>query len=113
MDQKGYSILFVGFLALTLFFLTMLSARADIQLIPIKTPLSFTGNDVDFNGVLWAGDRNFGLWKSTDNGTSFQFVYRLPGVFDATNAYSGHVWNVFVDSRNSIFASAGGTNQCH
>jgi hypothetical protein len=111
MDRKtGCYIVFVVFLVLTLFFSTVASARADIQLISIKTDLSFTGNDVDSNGVLWAGDRNFGLWKSTDNGASFQFVYRMPGVFDVNNAYSGHVWNVFVDSRNFIFASAGGTN---
>jgi hypothetical protein len=92
------------------FFSVMPPSGAALQAAQIKTNLSFAGNDVDFNGVIWAGDKNFGLWKSTDNGASFQFVYRLPGAFDANNAYSGLVWNVFVDSRGFIFASAGGTN---
>ncbi|MDR1993857.1 MAG: hypothetical protein LBQ98_10295, partial [Nitrososphaerota archaeon] len=111
MDRKNRTIILtVALFGLILFFSTMPMSYAGVQFTQIKTSLNFAGNDVDRNGVLWAGDKNFGLWKSIDNGTSFQFVYRLPGVFDASNAYSGLVWNVFVDSRNYIFASAGGTN---
>ena len=100
----------VMFFVFVLFFSTMPLASAELEFVLVRSSSSFAGNDVDFNGVLWAGDRTFGLWKSTDNGLSFQFVYRFPGVFDVANAYSGHVWTVFVDSRNYIFVSAGGTN---
>lgn len=83
-------------------------ASAELQVTPLSN-CSFTANDVDSKGVLWAGDKNFGVWKSTDNGGSFQLVYRMPGVIDAGNIYDGLVWTVFVDSRDYIFASAGGT----
>ena len=84
-------------------------AKAEIQISPLSTISGFAGNDVDSQGVLWVGDKNFTLWKSLDNGVTYQQVYRLPGTFDSTNFYSGLVWNVFVDSRDRIFASAGGT----
>ncbi|MCW4030373.1 MAG: hypothetical protein NWE92_12095 [Candidatus Bathyarchaeota archaeon] len=84
--------------------------EADIGVALVSSNLNFVGNDMDANGVLWAGDKNFNLWKSLDGGASFQFVYKLPGTYDASNAYSGLVWNVFVDSRGYIFASAGSTN---
>ena len=84
------------------------TARAEIQVSNLGT-FGFVGNDVDSKGVLWAGDKNFSLWKSVDNGVTFQFVYRMPGTFESNNSYSGIVWNVFVDSRDCIFTSAGGT----
>ncbi len=85
-------------------FLPMVSA--EIQVTPL-TNCSFVGNDVDSKGVLWAGDKNFGLWKSTDNGASFQLVFKMSGIVE--NSYGGLVWTVFVDSRDYIFVSAGGT----
>ncbi len=83
-------------------------ASAELQVTPL-TNCSFTANDVDSKGVLWAGDKNFGVWKSTDNGGSFQLVYKMPGTLEAGNIYGGLVWTVFVDSRDNIFVSAGGT----
>jgi hypothetical protein len=83
-------------------------ASAEIQVSTLGT-YSFVSNDVDSKGVLWAGDKNFNLYKSTDNGATFQPIYRLPGVYEPSNSYSGFVWNVFVDSRDCIFVSAGGT----
>src|SRR3989304_5967644 len=74
-------------------------ASAEIQVTPLSN-CSFIGNDVDSKGVLWVGDKNFGLWKSTDNGASFQLVYKMPGTVDAGNSYGGLVWTVFVDSRD-------------
>jgi hypothetical protein len=97
----------VAFLVLSAFS-NMPLASAELQISPLGTA-SFVSNDVDSKGVLWAGDKNFNLYKSTDNGATFQPIYRLPGVYDAFNIYSGFVWNVFVDSRDNIFASAGGT----
>ena len=64
---------------------------------------------MDSKGVLYAGDKNFNIYKSIDNGVSFTKIYTLPGTYDASNQYSGMVWNVFVDSRNYVFASGGGT----
>jgi hypothetical protein len=84
-------------------------AKADIQISPISGISGFAGNDSDSKGVLWAGDKSFTLWKSLDNGVTFQQVYRLPGTFDLNNVYSGVFWNVFIDSRDYIFSSAWGT----
>lgn len=76
----GY-VLGVLFFVDVLFFSTMPLVRAELEFTLLNSSLSFAGNDVDSAGVLWAGDRLFGLWKSTDNGASFQFVYRFPGGF--------------------------------
>ncbi len=99
--------LFLVFLVLSAFS-NMPLASAELQISPLGTA-SFVSNDVDSKGILWVGDKNFNVYKSTDNGATFQLIYRLPGVYDAFNSYSGLVWNVFVDSRDYIFASAGGT----
>jgi len=100
-------LIFLAFLVLSEFS-NMPFASAELQISPLGTT-SFVSNDVDSKGVLWAGDKNFNLYKSTDYGATFQQIYRLPGVYEPFNSYSGLVWNVFVDSRDYIFASAGGT----
>ncbi|XHH09583.1 MAG: WD40/YVTN/BNR-like repeat-containing protein [Candidatus Bathyarchaeia archaeon] len=83
-------------------------ASAELQVTPLSN-CSFTANDVDSKGVLWAGDRNFGVWKSVDSGGSFQLIYKLPGAVEAGNPFGGLVWTLFIDSRDYIFVSAGGT----
>ncbi len=83
-------------------------AYAQIQINQLGVS-TFAGNDVDSKGILYVGDKNFNLYKSNDNGTTFSKIYTMPGTYDPSNPYSGMVWNVFVDSRNNIFASAGGT----
>jgi hypothetical protein len=110
MNKKVSCFILVILILVTLFFYSKIpSAQADLQVTPLGT-FGFAGNDVDSHGVLWAGDKNFNLYKSVDNGASFQLVYRLPGNIDTSNPYSGLVWNVFVDSRDYIFVSAGSTN---
>lgn len=97
------------------FFSNLQQAQADFQIIRLGSTLNFVGNDVDANGVLWAGDKNFTLWKSTDNGVTFRSVYILPHentVAHYPNPQSGIVWMVFVDSRGYIFVSAGGDKNC-
>jgi hypothetical protein len=103
-----YFLILITILVSSLLLYCAPSAAAEIQVTPLAN-CSFAGNDVDSKGVLWAGDRNFGVWKSVDNGGSFQLVYRMPGTLEAGNDYSGLVWMVFVDSRDHIFVSAGGT----
>jgi hypothetical protein len=98
---------FVMLLTFSLFAYTSI-ASAEIQISNLD-PVSFAGNDVDSKGTLWVGDKDFNLYKSVDNGATFQKIYRLPGTYEPYNYYSGVVWNVFVDSRDYIFASAGGT----
>lgn len=82
---------------------------ADLQIVNSGTA-SFTANDVDSNGNLWVGDKDFNIYKSIDNGSTFKVAWTLPKLLDRTNVYAGLVWTVFVDSRNHIFMSAGGTN---
>ncbi len=104
-----FSCSLIGLVSLALFlFSNTPFASAELQLSALGTA-SFVSNDVDSKGVLWVGDKNFNLYKSTDNGVTFQPIYRLPGVYEPFNSYSGFVWNVFVDSRDYIFVSAGGT----
>jgi hypothetical protein len=110
MNKTGFAV-FAIFLGFTILFASISTAKADFQALKLPSTLNFMGNDMDSNGVLWAGDKNFGLWKSTDRGASFQLVYTLPhDPPRSDNPYSGLVWNVFVDSRNYIFASGGGAN---
>ena len=72
------------------------------------------GSDVDTNGVIYAGDGNYGVYKSTNNGASFTKIFDIP---PASNPYfpqhAGKVWTVFVDSRNYIFVSAWCTNKLY
>jgi hypothetical protein len=113
MNKKIGFLIIVPVVLGALFFNSNMSlARADFQIFHLGSSLSFIGNDVDFNGILWAGDKNFALWKSFDNGTTFQYVYKLPYELPKfpDNPYSGLVWNVFVDSRGYIFTSCGGAN---
>ena len=111
MNKKTGFAVVVVFLGFTILFASMSTAKADFQALKLPSTLNFMGNDMDSNGVLWAGDKNFGLWKSTDRGASFQLVYTLPhDPPRPDNPYSGLVWNVFVDSRNYIFVSGGGAN---
>jgi hypothetical protein len=111
MNKKNGFAIVVIFLGLTILFASMSMARADFQVAKLPSTLNFMGNDMDSSGTLWAGDKNFGLWKSIDRGASFQLVYTLPHEPPRSdNPYSGLVWNVFVDSRNYIFASGGGAN---
>ncbi|MGD6852792.1 MAG: WD40/YVTN/BNR-like repeat-containing protein, partial [Candidatus Bathyarchaeia archaeon] len=109
--KKNFCYAFLAVLILgSCFFFYNVTTTAEIQAAPLGTPFCFVGNDVDGNGVIWAGDKSFTLWKSTDNGATFRSVYRIPGTLDTSSPFSGLVWNVFVDSRGYIFVSAGGTN---
>ena len=111
MSKKTGFAAVVIFLGFTILLASMSMARADCQVAKLPSTLNFMGNDMDSNGVLWAGDKSYGLWKSTDRGASFQLVYTLPhDPPRPDNPYSGLVWNVFVDSRNYIFVSGGGAN---
>ena len=113
MNKKiDFLIVILAILSALFFYSNMSCARADFQITRLGSSLSITGNDVDSNGILWGGDKNFTLWKSLDNGATFQNVYTLPHEADQfhNNPYSGIVWNVFVDSKGYIFASGGGAN---
>lgn len=112
--NKKFGCLIVVFTVLcALFFYCNVSfTRGDFKVSALGT-FGFVGNDVDSNGVLWAGDKNWGLYKSIDNCSTFQLVYTLPHeppTANYPNPYSGLVWTVFVDSRGYIFTSGGGAN---
>ncbi len=65
------------------------------------------------NGTLFAGDNNYNLYRSDDNGISFRFTYQFPGQPNPNSAVTGYLWTVFVDSRNYIFVSIPGTNRLY
>ncbi|HEY9760870.1 MAG TPA: hypothetical protein V6C97_37305 [Oculatellaceae cyanobacterium] len=65
------------------------------------------------NGTLFAGDNNYKLYRSDDNGLTFTFLYQFPIQPNASSAVLGYVWMIFVDSHNSLFVSVPGTNRLY
>ena len=65
------------------------------------------------NGTLFAGDNNYDLYRSDNNGTSFRLIHQFPQQSNPNSQVAGYVWTIFVDSRNYIFVSIPGTNRLY
>ena len=65
------------------------------------------------NGTLFAGDSNYKLYRSDDNGATFKQIYQFPAQSNPNTAVAGYVLMIFIDSRNSIFVSIPGTNRLY
>ncbi len=63
------------------------------------------------NGTLFAGDIDYNLYRSDDNGSSFRSIYQFPKPNNPATAITGYVWTIFVDSRNNLFVSIPCTNR--
>jgi hypothetical protein len=80
----------------------------------LPTNLSlFMTNDVSSNGTVFAGDSNYRIYKSIDNGTTFTRIFTIPTQSNPWGLMAGRVWTTFVDSRNYVFVSAGSTNRLY
>jgi hypothetical protein len=65
------------------------------------------------NGTLFAGDSNYKLYRSDDNGASFRQIYQFPSQSSPNSAITGYVLMIFIDSRGYIFVSIPGTNRLY
>ena len=65
------------------------------------------------NGTLFAGDNDYTLYRSDNNGQSFRQIYQFPLQPNPNSAVTGYVWTIFIDSRNNIFISIPGTNRMY
>ena len=65
------------------------------------------------NGTLFAGDSNYKLYRSDDNGATFMQIYQFPAQSSPNSAITGYVLMIFVDSRGYIFVSIPGTNRLY
>ena len=65
------------------------------------------------NGTLFAGDNDYTLYRSDDNGATFRQVYQFPLQPNPNSAVTGYVWTIFIDSRNNLFISIPGTNRMY
>jgi hypothetical protein len=72
-------------------------------------------NDVTSNGTIFAGDNNYNIYKSIDNGTTFTKIFTIPLPPEPLQwgLMAGRVWTTFVDSRNYVYVSAGSTNRLY
>ena len=79
-----------------------------------KPYLPVSSSDFDSNGVLYAGDLYYGVWKSLDDGETFTKIFAIPTESNP-NPWTmiGRVWTTYVDSRDYIFVSAGSTNRLY
>ena len=77
---------------------------ASVSTLQVNSVPSFTGqmcgSVFSSNGTLFAGDNNYYLYRSDDNGSSFQVVYQFPQQPNPYSAVTGYVWMIFVDSHN-------------
>ena len=65
------------------------------------------------NGTLFAGDNDYTLYRSDDNGATFRQVYQFPLQPNPNSAVTGYVWTIFIDSTNNLFISIPGTNRMY
>ena len=65
------------------------------------------------NGTLFAGDTNYTLYRSDDNGSSFRLAYTFPSQTNDTTGFTGYVMMLFIDSKDNIFVSIPGTNRLY
>lgn len=81
-------------------------------ILPTNIPVFMT-TDVASNGTVFAGDNNYGIYKSTDSGVTFTKIFTIPAQSDPWSVHAGKVWTVFVDSRGYLLISAGSTNRLY
>ncbi len=65
------------------------------------------------NGTLFAGDINYNLYRSDNNGTSFRLIYAFPKPTNPATMVTGYVWTIYVDSRNNLFVSIPCSNKLY
>lgn len=111
-------------LLVSLFIIVLLSsafiinfhARASIDQLLIAPVPIFSGqmysSTFASNGRLFVGDNNYTLYRS-DDGSSFRLIYQFPKQSNPSSMVTGFVWNIFVDSRNSLFVFIPDTNRLY
>ena len=106
----------VVFCSIIVFYL-LFEANASISQLQITSVPSFTaqmfGSTFAANGTLFAGDNNYNLYRSDNNGTSFRLIYQFPKQPNPTSAVTGYVLPIFVDSPDTLFVSVPGTNRLY
>jgi len=65
------------------------------------------------NGTLFAGDINYNLYRSDDNGFTFRLIYQFSTPQNPVTSIAGYVWTIFVDSRNNLFVSIPCSNRLY
>ena len=82
------------------------------NILSTNLPL-FVANDVASDGTIFTGDNNYQIYKSTDNGATFTKIFTIPAQPDPWGTMAGRAREVFVDSRDYVFVSAGSTNRLY
>jgi len=80
--------------------------------LPTNIPVFMT-TEVSSNGTVFAGDMNYQVYKSSDSGVTFTNIFSIPTQSSPWGTHAGKVWTVFVDSRDNLLVSAGGTNRIY
>jgi len=92
-------------------------AGASIAQLQINNVPSFSGqlccSYFAPDGTLFAGDNDFNLYRSDDNGGSFRLIYHFPSQPNPASSVNGYVWDIFVDSHSTVFVSIPGTNRLY
>jgi hypothetical protein len=76
-------------------------------------PGQICGSVYAANGTLFAGDSNYRLYRSDDDGATFRQIYQFPAQPNANSPIAGYVMMIFIDSRNYIFVSIPSTNRLY
>lgn len=103
-------------MALSLCFSLHLSEAAVGQLTVSSIsgfPGQMCGSIFAANGTLFAGDSNYKLYRSDDNGASFRQIYQFQAQTSPRSAIAGYVLMIYIDSRGYIFISIPGTNRLY
>ena len=76
-------------------------------------PGQMCGSAYASNGTLFAGDNNYRLYRSDDNGATYYLVTQFPMQPNPASLIAGYVWMIFIDSRDCIFVSIPATNRLY
>jgi hypothetical protein len=104
---------FFAILLLVLAFYASISNASTINFDSVSFSPQITCSMFTGNGTLFAGDNNYTLYRSDDNGATFTIAYRFTNQTNSTGGFTGYFMMLFIDSKNNIFVSIPGTNRLY
>ncbi|MCW4024079.1 MAG: hypothetical protein NWF01_03475 [Candidatus Bathyarchaeota archaeon] len=88
--------------------------QLDLQVKPLSSfPSQMAASAYTENGTLFAGDYNYTIYRSDDDGLSFRKIYTIPPEVNPQSDRAGIVWTLFINSKNNLFVSVPSTNKLY
>jgi photosystem II stability/assembly factor-like uncharacterized protein len=107
-------LIFSSFLVQLTYSASSTEQQLDLQVKPLSSfPSQMSASAYTKNGTIFAGDNNYNIYRSDNNGLSFNKIYTIPPEENPQSDRAGIVWTLFIDSKNNLFASVPSTNKLY